>query len=121
MSLQSDFGKTGEALACTFLSEQGYKVLEKNWRYRQAEIDIIAENETFIIFAEVKTRSTSTFGKPEIFVTKTKQRHILRAANAYLIEKNIEKEARFDIISILFPRGGTPQIDHIPEAFSSVI
>lgn len=115
-SSTSSIGNSGESVACTHLINAGYKILERNWRHGHDEIDIVAENETFIIFCEVKTRKNNSFGAPETFVNKQKQRFLIRAANAYLTQKNIEKEARFDIIAIT-DLWGRQEIAHLPNAF----
>ncbi|PCJ88196.1 MAG: hypothetical protein COA57_03460 [Flavobacteriales bacterium] len=79
-------------------------------------MDIIAENDNRIIFVEVKTRSTTFFGEPLEFVTKKKQNHIIKAANEYIFENNIQIEARFDIISIVVEKK-INRIEHIEDAF----
>lgn len=112
----NSIGKSGELQAITLLTELGFKILETNWRHKHKEIDIIAEIQSFIVFVEVKTRDNNSFGRPEEFVTKKQQRHIIFAANEYLIANDIEKEARFDIISIT-TGNGDPEIVHIPDAF----
>lgn len=117
MSQHTTFGQSGEAIAFTHLIKSGYNVLEKNWRTQHLEVDIIAENESFIVFVEVKTRRSNAFGEPEIFVNKQKQRHLIRAANQYVEQKKIDKEVRFDIISIVHAPGADPQIHHIQDAF----
>ena len=113
-------GKSGELLGSTHLVSLGFKIIEKNWRFVRFEIDIIAENQEFIVFAEVKLRSSDSFGKPEEFVSRKQQRRIIEAANAYIMEHDIQKEARFDIIAI--DNGQTKkQIEHIPNAFYPVL
>ncbi len=96
-----NFGKLGEELAQTFLKKKGYKILATNWRYKKLEIDIIGENDDFIVFFEVKSRTNDAFGDPEMFVTRKKQKFLITAADRYLQEGMIEKEARFDIIAVL--------------------
>lgn len=112
----NSIGKSGELQAITHLSQLGFKILETNWRFKHEEIDIIAEYQSFIVFVEVKTRSNITYGKPEDFVTKKKQKHIIHAANEYLIANKINKEARFDVVSVTNKNDG-PKIEHIPDAF----
>lgn len=109
-------GKSGESHACTLLESIGFKIVEKNWRHSHDEIDIIAENEEFIIFVEVKTRKNKNYGSPEVFVNKRKQSFMIRAADIYMTRKNSNKEARFDIVAVtgLGPR---PEVIHIPNAF----
>lgn len=116
MAEHNDLGKLGEDLAAAFLIEKGYKILFRNWRYMKDEIDIIAETEKYVVFVEVKTRSTAVFGEPEAAITKTKQKYLIRAANAFIEEKNITKEARFDIISVILPSQPV-SINHIEDAF----
>jgi putative endonuclease len=107
-------GKKGEEQATTFLKESGYEILHINWRYKHLEIDIIAKNNDFLVIVEVKTRKNADFGAPETFVSKAKQRKIIRAANEFVAANGIENEIRFDIISV---NNQTNQIEHIERAF----
>lgn len=118
MAAQSanESGKQGEYVACKYLMEKGYTILETNWRFRHLEIDIIAEKENILIIAEVKYRSYTSFGEPEVFVNKQKQKFLTEAANAYILEKNIDKEVRFDIIAIS-KKSDQLKIHHIEDAF----
>jgi len=93
-------GREGEAKAQAFLENKGYTLLERNWRSGKLEIDLIAQHNNTLVFIEVKLRNNSDFGEPELFVNSKKQGFIIRAANAYLHEKQIELESRFDIISL---------------------
>lgn len=111
----NSIGKSGESLAFTFMINQGFKILERNWRCHRDEIDLIAECEDCIIFVEVKTRKSDTFGSPQEFVTKKKQRFMIRAANQFLIDRDIDKPARFDIIAIT--NDEEEPLEHIPDAF----
>jgi putative endonuclease len=110
-------GNTGEELACKLLVSKGYNVLARNWRYGKLEIDIITEYQNFVVFTEVKLRSTDYFMEPQQAVNIKKQKSIIKAADAFLTEKEIHKEARFDIIAITFEEGKAPQIEHFEEAF----
>jgi putative endonuclease len=116
MSQHNELGNKGEDIAASYLEELGYKIIKRNWRYGKDEIDIIAETGNFIVFAEVKTRSSSYFGDPEDAVDNQKQRFMVRAADAYVNQKEIDLEVRFDIISIIFDRG-KQTIRHIEDAF----
>lgn len=116
MAKHYDLGLKGEEIATRFLTKNGYQILERNWRHRNDEIDIIAFDGSFVVIVEVKTRSTGFFGKPEEAVTDTKQKFLVRAAEEYVIEKDIHCETRFDIISIII-EGNTQTINHIKEAF----
>lgn len=109
-------GQKGELLAEEYYRKKGYDILEKNWRHNHLEIDLIATNEKEIVFCEVKTRSNIAFGEPEAFVTPTKQKNIIRAANIYVKLNRINKDARFDIVSITLD-GERTSINHLPDAF----
>ncbi len=111
-----NFGIEGEKIAKKHLLEKGYEILEQNWRFKKYEVDIIATHNNLIIFVEVKARSTSDFGEPELFVTKKKQVFLVHAAHEYLVSKNIELESRFDIISVL-QLNNTLQVKHLEGAF----
>ncbi len=119
MAQHNDFGKKAEDLAVDYLKKNGYKILARNFRFQKAEIDIIAEKDSFIIVAEVKARSTDVFMLPQEAVTKTKIRLIVSAANHYLEEFNRNEEVRFDIISVLPDEKGNLVIEHIPDAFEA--
>ena len=87
-----------------------------NWRFKKYELDIIAETKDSLIVVEVKTRSGNYCGEPEFFVTKQKQKLIIQGSNAYVLNKNRNKEVRFDIISIV-QNGWKTKINHIEDAF----
>jgi len=116
MSSTNLIGKLGESLASTHLISHGFKILEQNWRFGKKEIDIIAEIEGLIVFVEVKTREEPFPGRLEEYINRKKQRHIIAAANEYIRLKDVDKEARFDVIAIVLNRGNH-EIDHIEEAF----
>lgn len=113
-------GLEGEDQAKKYLEENGYSILEQNWRFKKYEVDIIAAKDDLIVFIEVKTRKNNTFGEPEVFVTRKKQNFLISAANQYLIERNIEFHSRFDVISILADSGES-SIKHIEDAFRPII
>lgn len=110
-------GKEGEEAAVQFLKNLGYTILEINWRFKKYEIDIIATKNNIIVFIEVKARSSNAFGEPEWFVNKTKQKFLITAANQYIHQKEIEKESRFDIISVLIDNNNTSTVKHLEDAF----
>ncbi len=118
MGSHNDTGSWGEEKAATFLLEKGYEVLEKNYRYKHMEIDLIAQYKKMLVFVEVKTRSGSAFGMPEEFVNYTKSRLIMKAAEHYIFDKNWLYDVRFDIVSILILPNGNVDIRHIEDAFS---
>lgn len=116
MAKHNELGKKGELIACQFLKENGFEIIETNFRLDKDEIDIIAKDKGTIVFVEVKTRSTDYFGEPEIAVGAKKQEFLLRAAEEYLISRNMNSEIRFDIISIIL-NGKQEKIRHILDAF----
>jgi putative endonuclease len=113
-------GDAGETMAAEYLIRCGHKILERNWRHRKFEIDIISVTGDTIVFTEVKTRKNNTFGEPEIFVTMKKQRFLIAAANHYLISKKIDLEARFDIVGVVTDEG-RPGINHLEGAFYPLV
>jgi putative endonuclease len=116
MAGHHELGKQGESEAVEYLKKNGYEILETNWRWQKAEVDIIAKKENTLIIAEVKTRRTSFFGDPEEQVTLKKQQLLADAADFYINHKNLHLPVRFDIISII-KEGGTFRIRHIEDAF----
>ena len=116
MAESHNLGQKGEDLAADHLEKSGYKILFRNWKWGKHEIDIIAENQDFIIFAEVKTRSNDFQMHPASAVTREKQKSIIWAANGYLQKFKVDKEGRFDVITII-KTGESYQIDHIEGAF----
>lgn len=115
MAEHNALGKRGELEALQYLKEKGFLLRHKNWRFAKAEIDLIVENEDYVVLVEVKTRSSDSHGRPESFISKAKQRHLIKAANAYAEKEGVQKDMRFDIIAITLH----PQYNlvHIPEAF----
>lgn len=119
MADHNEFGKLAEELAEQFLVQKNYKILAKNFRYQKAEIDIIAEFENQIIIVEVKARNTDAFMLPQEAINKRKIKLIVSAANYFLEENNIDKETRFDAISVLPDESGKLEITHLENAFEA--
>lgn len=119
MADHNDFGKIAEDLAVDFLVRNQYKILARNFRYLKSEVDIIAEFDNQIIIVEVKARNTDAFLEPQEAVNKKKIRLLISAASYYIEENNIDKEVRFDIISVLPNKQKTLEIHHITDAFQS--
>lgn len=115
MATHNDTGKQGEQLAKEYLQKNGYTILETNYRYKKAEIDIIATKENILVIIEVKTRTSTHFGEPESFVNNKKIKLILEATNAYIIEKDLDLEVSLDIISVIM--GNETEINHIENAY----
>ena len=111
-----ELGKLGEDLAVNYLVDNGYQILERNWRSGHKEIDIIALKDGVLVIVEVKTRKSDEFGDPDIAVGKLKQRMLIWAADAYVRYKNLNVDVLFDIISIVIS-DGEPEIEHIEDAF----
>ncbi len=116
MAESHNLGQKGEDLAADHLKKAGFKILSRNWKWGKHEIDIIAENIDLIVFVEVKTRTDDYQMHPVTAVTTEKQRSIIYAADGYLQKFNINKEGRFDVITII-KTGELYQIDHIENAF----
>ncbi|MEI6489748.1 MAG: YraN family protein [Bacteroidota bacterium] len=118
MAEHNETGTRGEELAANFLIKKGYLVIEKNWRFKNLEADIIALIDKTLVVAEVKTRSSNYFGEPESFVNKQKQKNLIKTAHEYIIRNNLDVDVRFDIISIVIGNNQM-KINHIEDAFSS--
>jgi putative endonuclease len=116
MAKHLELGRRGEAIAKTHLENAGYEILDENWTYGKAEVDLIAYKDKIIIFTEVKTRSGNFFGEPEDFVDARKQKLLVEAADEYIYLMDHEGEVRFDIISILFKQDNYT-LKHIEDAF----
>ena len=120
MAQHNELGKMGEEMAARLLVEKNYAIVERNWTFHGYEIDIVAENDCFIVFVEVKTRTSAEWGNPEDFVGTARQRRLVEAADHYLIEHAIDKPARFDIMGVLW-KDGKFEIEHIEDAFLSFL
>ena len=116
MSDSKELGKQGEDIASSFLVEKGYKIVARNLKMGANEIDIIAENEDYLVFIEVKTRSENYIEHPRSAVVASKQKSIIKTADLYIRKYNIDKESRFDIITII-KNNGKFEIVHVEDAF----
>ncbi len=111
-------GARGEAIAVAYLKGQKYTVVERNFRCKAGEVDIVARDGATFVFVEVKTRRTLSFGPPQASVTPFKQRQISTAALVWLAKRRLqEANARFDVIAILLRDHTVPAIEHIRNAF----
>lgn len=117
MALHLDLGRKGESLAKKFLEALGYEILDENWTYDKAEIDLIVYKDGVIIFTEVKTRTGNSFGEPEDFVDNRKQKLLAEAADEYIYLMDHKGDVRFDIISVLFDKNANYTLKHIEDAF----
>ena len=116
MAEHYELGKKGEQLAVNYLINKGYKIVERNWRFQKAEIDIIATKDKILISVEVKTRSTNDFGSPQDFVTPKKIKLMVSAMNEYILNKDLDIELRFDIVAITKDKSSF-DIQHFKDAF----
>lgn len=114
-----ELGSFGEQQASMFLRKKGYSIAAVNYSCRIGEIDIIARKDNIIAFVEVKLRKSDYFGSGMEYVTKAKQKRIIRTAMYYMQHKSQELQPRFDIIEIYAPNGkdGAVTIDHLEDAF----
>lgn len=117
MAEHNNLGRKGEELAKQHLENTGYEILDENWRFGKAEVDLIAYQNKTIIFVEVKTRTGNAFGEPEDFVDAAKQALLVSAADKFIELMDFNGEARFDIVAILFNQQGNYRLNHIQDAF----
>lgn len=118
MYYKQSIGKNGEYIATEYLQKKGYKILDKNFRCNQGEIDIVALDKEEIVFVEVKTRSNQQYGLASEAVNKQKKRHLINAIKYYVYIRNLENEfIRIDVIEIYIKKGKV-YIHHIKQALS---
>lgn len=118
MGINQSVGKQGEEAALAFLKSKGYKIEATNYRTAVGEIDIIARDKSVLVFIEVKTRRSQSFGLPYESVLLGKQAKIRRVAGQFLAENaSVRRGCRFDVISILLCATGDYKIEHIVNAF----
>jgi putative endonuclease len=115
-------GQRGEIAAAKFLKRLGYKIIARGAHIRRGEIDIVAVDDRTVVFVEVKTRDSSVAGEPHEAVDRTKQEKLTRLALVYLKRHRLlEYPARFDVVSVLWPKGQRrPQIEHFKNAFEPI-
>ena len=116
MASHNQLGKKGEQLAVDFLIENGYDIVERNYRFNKAEVDIIAQKADVLAIIEVKTRSTTDFGNPQDFVKPKQIKNLVKAVDEYVTVNNLEVDVRFDIIAIVKEEKQF-NIEHLEDAF----
>tara|TARA_R110002051_G_scaffold70772_1_gene127480 strand:- start:41833 stop:42192 length:360 start_codon:yes stop_codon:yes gene_type:complete len=116
MGKHNEFGKEGEQIAVDYLVKSGYTISYKNYRYLQAEIDIIAKKGDILAIVEVRSRSSDFIENIAETVTPKKIKLLVMAANQYVTDKNIDVEVRFDIITILKNKYKF-ELEHLESAF----
>jgi putative endonuclease len=115
---RKSLGARGEEIAAAYLKGKKFSIVERNFRCKGGEVDIIARDGKTLVFVEVKTRRNLSFGPPQLALTSFKQRQISKAALTWLAKnKMFGASARFDVIAILIPDHEVPVIDHIRDAF----
>lgn len=116
MAKHNELGKKGEQLAVDFLIKNNYDIIERNYRFDKAEVDIIAQKGDTLAIVEVKTRSTSDFGNPQDFVKPKQIKNLVKAVDEYVNVNALDVEVRFDIIAIV-KEGKGFKIEHLEDAF----
>lgn len=116
MAEHNDLRKLGEELAVEYLQKDNYHILQTNWVFQKAEIDILAQKGNVLAVVEVKTRSSIDFGQPQDFVNPKKIQLLVKAVNEYIIQNDLDVDVRFDIVSV-FKNNKTFEIEHLPDAF----
>ena len=116
MGKHNELGAFGEELAIDFLLQKGYEIVETNWRFQKAEVDIIARKVDVLAAVEVKTRSTTEFGDPQDFVNQKKIRLLTKAVDEYVNRHDLDVEVRFDIVAITI-NNKQLEIEHLKDAF----
>src|SRR5262245_24277567 len=113
---KDELGKLGEQLAADHLASMGYAILRRNFVFDKAEVDIVAEKNSRLVFVEVKTRRSDFLSEPEHTVSMKKQRQIIKAADAFIKANDLGNESRFDIITVRV-NGEQHMLDHLEDAF----
>jgi putative endonuclease len=116
MAAHNETGKKGEELAAQYLVENGYEIVERNFRWKRYEIDLIVKKEPFLIFVEVKTKTNTSYGLPEDDVTPKKANQVMQAAEEFVYAEGWKKEIRFDIVAVII-KGESVEMEHIIDAF----
>ena len=119
MDERAELGRAGEDLAVQHLERAGLTVLDRNWRCREGELDVVARSGGTVVFVEVKTRRGTAFGAPEEAVTRAKARRLRLLACRWLVEHRPSgaDALRFDVVSVLTRRGVAPEVVHLRDAF----
>ena len=115
-----DLGRRGENLAARELRKRGYEILERRWRSRIGEIDIVASDQGTIVVVEVKTRSRTDYGSPADAVDARKQRKLIQLAQAYLRARRLRGvNVRFDVVGVTICGGERPKVEVLRSAFEA--
>jgi putative endonuclease len=116
---RSELGLEGERHAETFLRRRGLKCIERRFTTPVGEIDLVMRAGETVVFVEVKTQRDRTFKDPQEQVTPTKQQRLIRAARWFVQQKRwTDRPCRFDVVAVVLPETGSPEIEHFPDAFA---
>ncbi len=116
-----ELGLLAEEIAAAFFSSKGYTLLERNYRAPCGEIDLILQDDSQLVFVEVKARASDRYGLPQEAVTQKKQQQIIRTALWYMQHNGLfGRNIRFDVLAVRFSGRERPQIEHIPWAFDAL-
>lgn len=116
MAQHNELGKKGEQMAVNFLINNGYDIIERNYRFDKAEVDIIAKQQDVLAIVEVKARSSVDFGDPQDFVKPKQIKNLVKTVDEYVTENDLDVEVRFDIVAIV-KEGKNYTIEHLKDAF----
>lgn len=116
MNTKAQTGQEGESLAADYLESKGFSILEKNYRHKRSEIDLIVKLNNLLIFVEVKTKTNTSYGNPEIAIDQQKAAKVMEGADYYIQESDWKGNVRFDVISIIKKKSGV-EIEHFKDAF----
>ena len=119
MADHNELGKAGEEKAFEFLSAQGYRVIARNWRFRQKEVDIIAWDGDILVVVEVRTRTSSQWEHPRESITPAKIRFLVLATDDFIQQNKIDNRVRFDVVTCMPVNETEWDIDHIKDAFTA--
>jgi len=116
MTTQKEIGDSGEQIAAEYLTSLGYKIITRNWHFGHDELDIVACDGDELVIVEVKSRTGEEFEHPSEALSNKKIRHIIEAAEAYILDHNLDLDTRFDLVTIIF-QGDKYELEHFKDAF----
>ena len=116
MAKHNTLGQLGEDLAVDHLLASGYKILQRNYRFDRAEVDILASKGDLLAVVEVKTRSSSSFGDPQEFVKPKQIKNLVKAVDHYIESRKLDLNVRFDIVAVTKTSSGF-DVEHLEDAF----
>ena len=115
MAAHNELGKWGEDIAARFLEDEGYEILDRDWKSGHHDLDIVARDGQTLVIVEVKTRRNRLFGNPEESIDYKKRQSLQTAINHYVKSHATSRSLRFDVITIVSMIGSKPEIDHIKD------